>query len=238
MINIGICDDEQLFQQQCQNVINEYNGAQIKVFTYNSGDELLDALLSGLVKFDIIFMDIELPQHNGIELAAQINKNYKNIKFIFITGYNAKYSQNIFLSEINLIGYVAKPFNEVILKANITKAVEKVQKEAMDSFNIKTSSTVRQINYEDIYYIESAKHKIIVHTDFEEYGTNGRLDAIQAEAPSNFLRIHQSFIVNMNKILMFNNVFVALDNKAEVPISKAKYKQARTAYFTYKGLKL
>ncbi|MEG1104015.1 MAG: LytTR family DNA-binding domain-containing protein, partial [Oscillospiraceae bacterium] len=85
---------------------------------------------------------------------------------------------------------------------------------------------------------ESCKHKIKIYTDKEEHTMSGRLDAIEENVPNNFIRIHQSFIVNMDKIFLFNKSSVTLSNKAEIPISKAKYKQARTAYFTYKGLML
>ncbi|MEG0109954.1 MAG: LytTR family DNA-binding domain-containing protein, partial [Oscillospiraceae bacterium] len=183
-------------------------------------------------------MDIELQNHNGIDIATEINRSHKNIKFVFITGFNAKYSQEIFLNDINLVGYVAKPFNEEILKANIRKAITMVMKEKSQVFAIKYNSTVRQMNYNDVYYIESCKHKIEIHTDKEEHTMSGRLDAIEENVPNNFIRVHQSFIVNMDKIFLFNKSSVTLTNKAEIPISKAKYKQARTAYFTYKGLML
>ncbi|MEG0305843.1 MAG: LytTR family DNA-binding domain-containing protein [Oscillospiraceae bacterium] len=238
MIKIAICDDEQLFIQQCSDVVLQDYPTGVQICSFSGAKEIQAEINAGLNDVDIIFMDIELQNHNGIDIATEINRSHKNIKFVFITGFNAKYSQEIFLNDINLVGYVAKPFNEEILKANICKAITMVTKEKSQVFAIKYNSTVRQMNYNDVYYIESCKHKIKIYTDKEEHTMSGRLDAIGENVPNNFIRVHQSFIVNMDKIFLFNKSSVTLSNKAEIPISKAKYKQARTAYFTYKGLML
>ncbi|MEG1125817.1 MAG: LytTR family DNA-binding domain-containing protein [Oscillospiraceae bacterium] len=238
MIKIAICDDESLFIQQCSDAILQYYPTGVQLCSFGSAKEIQGEINAGLNDVDIIFMDIELQNYSGIDIAVEINQSHKNIKFIFITGFNAKYSEAIFLNEMNLVGYVAKPFNAEILKANIHKAITMVQKEKSQVFAIKYNSTVHQINYNDVYYIESYKHKIKIYTDKEEHIIGGRLDATEEALPNNFIRVHQSFIVNMDKIYLFNKTSVTLTNKAEIPISKAKYKQARTAYFTYKGLML
>lgn len=221
-MNIAICDDEivflELINHHIKNVLCKY-AMPVNINLFHRGRELL--AYKELKKFDIIFLDIELNDTNGIELAKSFrNKGYDGL-IVFITSH----------LDYSMLGYEVEAFR-YILKSNLDKELSECVHSAIKKLDIYGASVVFKINNEnmkmklkDIFYVESNDHKIIFHmTDNSSYVTYDKLNEIEEKISSDdFYRIHQSFLVNSKYIKKIKRYSACLKNNFVLPISKSRY---------------
>lgn len=118
MINVAIIDDEQLAVDNLVFMLSKFEDVKI-VGAFTDSDELFKCLRNNDI--NLIFMDIEMPEVNGLTLATQVTEEFKDIEIVFATAYN-QYAIQAF--EVSAIDYILKP-----LSINrITKAIEKVKR--------------------------------------------------------------------------------------------------------------
>ncbi|TDE11736.1 LytR/AlgR family response regulator transcription factor [Dyadobacter psychrotolerans] len=163
-------------------------------------------------EIDVIFLDIQMPDLTGIELARVIEASgTRGPRIIFTTAFN-QYALDGF--RVDALDYLLKPFNyeEFLRAASKAKAyVELVQKaaagavaEVKDEYLfLKVEYQLVRIAYEDILYMEGLKDYVKVHlkSDSKPILSLTSLKALEEKLPpSRFMRIHRSFIVNLDKI--------------------------------------
>ena len=136
---IGICDDEQLTCSELENYINEIfecKDDKAEIYVWNSGEALKKDISNG-VKIDILFLDIELPDSNGIELGKYIRNYMKNMSMniVYISSMT-EYAMELF--KIHPYDFVVKPFdkNEIEnLKEHIMSIAQHIPKFIHDNKN-------------------------------------------------------------------------------------------------------
>jgi DNA-binding LytR/AlgR family response regulator len=87
----------------------------------------------------------------------------------------------------------------------------------------------------EIYFIESHKHAVSVHTGGETVVAYARLEDILHTLPVGFFQCHKSYIVNMSRIRRFQSSDILLKNGERVPVSRARYAETKEAYFNFIG---
>lgn len=173
------------------------------------------------VKPDLLLLDIEMPDVNGIELYNKLNKE---IFVIFTTAYS-KYAVEGF--NLNAIDYLLKPFDF----SRFLKAIERVDKmmrlQSMASQNengdyiyVKSGYQNHKIILSDIFYIEAMDNHVRIHTPSKVYMPLLNMKGIMALLPSDrFVRIHRSYIVSVDKIKAFNRNHVTVGDR-HIPLGK------------------
>ncbi|SEJ21261.1 two component transcriptional regulator, LytTR family [Dyadobacter koreensis] len=178
---------------------------------YSSAVEALEAIHQQQV--DLIFLDIQMPDLTGIELARIIEKSgNQGPRIIFTTAFN-QFALDGF--RVDALDYLLKPFNyeEFLKAASKGKAyVELVQRAANvatppemkeDYLFLKVEYQLVRIAYDDILYIEGLKDyvKVILKSDVKPVLSLTSLKSLEEKLPSaKFMRVHRSFIVNLDKI--------------------------------------
>ena len=169
-------------------------------------------------KIDLVFLDINMPDISGISFAKSINKN---IRIIFTTAYR-DYAIEGF--ELQAVDYLLKPISfERLLKAvntyfdvyarNVNNLI--ATKEMQAFMFVRSDRRMIKVDFEAIIYIESFSDYIKIHLPNETLVTRETITAIEAKLPSEqFLRIHRSFIISINKITSFTNEHVVIHNLA------------------------
>lgn len=158
MLSILLCDDDPLFLNELQATITQILPQEQLSFTCcTKGADCMEAVQRGLIP-DVAFVDIALPDVDGISVAAQIYQCCPSIPFIFITAYNNRYSQQVFLRDINLCGYVTKPINENFLRVQISRALRKHTENTL--LKVGASQDGIYLAATEIFYIESQKKNI------------------------------------------------------------------------------
>lgn len=229
-MDIAICDDDKNILQYLKKKIEITLEDNCQITTFESGYDLIEYIDSDISNPDIIFMDIDLKEHLGIDVAKKIQQKFNNIKIIFITGY-ASYVEDIF--EVETLYYPAKPINEEKLKKALNKAMEVIKVNKEEILNIKTE--VVSINLNDVNYIESHLRTVIMHCGKIKRTIYKKLNEIENILPEKFIRCHQSYIVNMEKVnILTTNKFI-LKSGDKVPVSQSKYKDTKEKFLNYLG---
>ncbi len=176
---------------------------------------------------DLFFLDINMPEINGLSLAKIIgNKS----KIIFTTAYR-DYAVDGF--NLNVIDYLLKPiaferFFEAIEKVNSTFKPSETEKNNTTSKNfifVRSERKMVKINFDEILYIESLGDYLKVFLQDQTVITRETMNNINNKLPLNkFIRIHRSYIVSLIEISSYTNEHIELKNKA-LPISRS-YKES------------
>ena len=231
MLSIAICDDEKQICSYMENRTQKYlasNDMEANVSVFYDGTDLLDVCKKNPSEFDIIFLDIKMKNTNGVDCAKALRNEGVNSLIVFVTS----------SAEYVFSGYEAKAFR-YILKNDLVNAFDRIfsecvaelKKQATDFYTVKTSSFIKNIPLDDIFYFESKLRVVIIHTKNEEIPFYGRLDNIEKElAEKDFIRIHQSFLVNAMKIKSLSKEAAELSCNVSLPISKSKANAVKQAY--------
>lgn len=231
MIRIAICDDEQNSRVYLKTLIQEQKVA-CELTEYETGEELLDANK----RFDVLFLDIDLKTNiSGMDLAKHIRnrEGEKQPIIIFVTGYR-EYVFDAF--DVDAFHYLVKPvskekFIEVFHKAvrQITEEMEQQKR----TIRVQFENSNKVIPIEDILYVESQNHKVILHTKHETIEYYAKISDLEEELKEEFFRIHKGYLINLAYVDKYNKSEVILLSKDILPVSKYKYADFVKAYLHF-----
>jgi two-component system response regulator LytT len=232
-INILITEDESIVAKDIQMSLKKlgYNVTGI----CNNGEDAIRTAEEH--RPDIVLMDIMLKgEMSGIDAADQIRKRL-NIPIIFLTAY----ADESTLSKAKITepyGYIIKPFKEIDLRTTIEMALYKHQKEdevkkerdflysivenkdAKDIIFVKSNSRLVKVRTKDIYFVEALKDYVVINTSNARYTIHSTMKDIERKlSPNEFIRVHRSFIVRLDKIVAIEQPNLILeDEKKPIPI--------------------
>jgi DNA-binding LytR/AlgR family response regulator len=199
-IRIAIAEDETATRQMLQTHLASFSNIDV-VATVNNGRELLETFEQ--INPSAVFLDVEMPELDGLSAAAALKEKNKYIYIVFVTGY-PKYAADAF--QLEAVDYLVKP----VTKEHLERAVGRIEKyiglrnkndkRNQDILILKNNHETNFINPDDIYFIEKENKKTIVHTANGKYTTSEPLNVIGQKLNQNFFRCHKSFIVNIKKI--------------------------------------
>jgi len=202
-----IVDDEPIAREGLETLIG-----RIPMLTLNGAFESAEAA-SGYMKdneVDLVFLDIEMPEINGIEFARTIPDK---TLVIFTTAYS-EYATDSY--EVDAVDYLVKPIEAKRFRKAVDKAVqylallENAESEDIepedDFIFVKSDRRYFKVYYNEILFIEGLKNYVIIHTEKKRIMTKLYLSTISELLPSKvFFRTNKSFIVNLSKIDSFDN---------------------------------
>lgn len=229
-MRIAICDD---ITSDC-NIIHDtiithpiIQNSKIDIF--HSSSSLADAVNQD-AKYDIAFLDVDMPELSGIELGKLIKNQSPKTFIVFVTSY-PQYAIDAFSCEAS--DYLLKPLNHDKAMFSLNRLITKYQ-ENNKYYVIKIKTEAIRIPIKDIYYIECCNKHIIYHTKNQRYETLGKLSTTyNALRDYGFYQIHQGYIVNMDKIARFEQNSVILDDGRSVMVSVRKRAEVLLAYGQY-----
>ncbi len=233
MINAVIVDDEPdsvaLLRLQLQKNCPSVTVVQ----SFQSSVAALEEL--DMLKPDLVFLDIEMPEINGFELLEKLSP--LSFRVIFITAYN-QYAIRAF--RFNALDYLVKPVDNQDLTEAVEKAVRNnnpltsqlaAAKQQSSGAEIKkiavsTQAGVTFINLEDIVYAEaSGNYSRLIMNEGADFIISKTLKDIQEMLEEkHFFRIHRQYIINLNKVKHFNrnDNLLTMENKAELPVARVQ----------------
>ncbi len=233
--NVLVVEDESIVSKDIQHSLKKLGYSVVGAA--NSGEQAVSLALEHMP--DIILMDIMLKgEMNGIEAADAIRKE-TNIPVIFLTAY-ADESTLAKAKVTQPYGYIIKPFKEIDIHTSIEMALYKHKKETevlkerdllyslvenkevtgRDIMFVKSNSRLVKLKTGDIYYVEALKDYVVINTLNTRYTIHSTMKDIEAKLPeSDFIRVHRSFIVRLDKIVAIEQPNLILENdKKVIPI--------------------
>ncbi|CZR81771.1 TPA: response regulator transcription factor [Clostridioides difficile] len=228
MIKIAICEDEKEQQELLKRYINQIFdvlSVKCRLEVFNSGEELLERYSKDT---DILLLDIQMGQINGIDTARKVRVLDDKVEIIFITAL-IEYALEGY--EVRAYRYLIKPVKYNNLKDNIINCIKEV-----DIKNkyivVKVQGSQTKLNVNEIAYIEVQKETITIHTLNEVYKINGTMSNIEKEIDcSRFFRCHKSFLVNLEHVKSIKQYVAILENSKEVPVSRYRFKETKDKFF-------
>lgn len=233
-MNIAVCDDDITVVDEVEKLVKQFmdeNDYDFEIYTFRSGKDLLDAN----IQFDIVYIDIEMPEISGLEVSKRILKQYPNTTILIITSYPHHLDDAM---ELNVYRYISKPFDIERFFKNLKYAYSNYLKKNKP-IKIKSNDEITKINSSDIVYISIENEKVYVHTYNEDIRTTENFGYWLRELGGlSFFQVHQSFIVNLayvKKATKGNALLICKDKSFNVCVSTRKYPLFKKALHNYIG---
>jgi two-component system LytT family response regulator len=165
--------------------------------TTNNPIEGLEVIKSKAI--DLVFLDIQMPQLNGLEF---ISAAPTDLKVILTTAYNEYAIQGY---EHDVIDYLLKPISFERFYRAACKALKAHEKTAaspsLDYIFVKCASKLQKVNFAEIIYVQGLQNYVVIHTLHERIMSLQPLKRIEEQLPgTSFIRVHKSYIVSVNAI--------------------------------------
>lgn len=233
MLEIFACDDDKNITEFLKFFIMKHFGDDYKVVTMNCCRELIGMIEINEHVPDILIMDINLQDGNGIETVRHLQERHPNLRVIYLTGI-INYATAIF--ETNPAYFLVKPINENQLIDAITKVSKDIEFDKSDSIVVKTNGSEIILYRRDIVYVESQGRKLVLHmSDSKKNEIYEKMDTMQKQLGATFIRSHKSFLINMKYIVERTNKEFYLSDGTVLPISKPNLKEAKIKFISYLG---
>lgn len=234
MFHIAICDDQQYICSEIEQVILNYTKAnlnEVEVDIYYTGEELCQFMKGGEV-YDLIFLDIELRNINGVEVGRTIRDEMKNdlVQIVYISGKDNYYLE---LFEVRPMHFLHKPLKPEKIIKDIEKAME-LSGKLNNFYTYKQNHKVCKIPIKDILYFEADNRRVKIITADSEIYFYASLEEVFLEVEKHrFLYIHKSYIVNYAHITKFGHKEIVMTNHTILPISQQRRKQVLERQLLY-----
>jgi len=217
-MNILICDDIKEDADRLAALIAECGfEAQTAVFT--SSKQAFDYFRSG-AEIDVCFLDIIMPEMNGIKLAEKLRKNNFTNDIVFLTTSNDFASQSY---QVQAFDYLLKP----LTREKVSNVIGKLKKSQENSdkagLPVITQSVARFIQFRDISHVEVISHnvyiKLLDKSIIKIYGAFNKI-AEQLLSDGRFAKCHRSYIVNLDEIMEVSHNELTMKTGSKIPISR------------------
>ena len=232
-LTIGVCDDLAEERFSLSHMIQAYaqaRGLSVRLQLFASGKELLDACLSSHI-FQIIFLDIYMPDMSGIETAQQLRQAGVEASIIFAT---TSMDHGVDSFSVRASDYLVKPFSEADVEQALDWCLDHLPK-SLRSLSIYAEGEQYECPVSSIFYIEVLGHQCHIHlAQNRELVTYQGLDKLEAAIDDpDFLRCHRSVLVNMNYIQGVEQNDFRLSSGALVPISFSNLSRVRNQFIDW-----
>ena len=217
LLNCAVVDDSTLQRLSIVKLIENHQSLNL-VAQYNNAIEAKEGIAT--TDIDLIFLDIEMPILSGFDLLDDLTIKPQ---IIFVTG-KTKYAFKAF--DYDAIDYLRKPISKERFLNAVHKAVTNYKLKNEDGFDeedfifVKSNLKKRKVFLNELRYIEALGDYVKMVTEHDFLVVLSTMKAFEALLPKDrFLRIHKSYIVNLDKVIRYNSKVIELE-KEELPLSR------------------
>lgn len=232
MIRIAVIEDEPADQAQIATCLKRYEeeySQQFSVHAFLSPAKFLDDYRTD---YDLVFMDIEMPPFNGIDIARQLRQIDSMVTLVFITNME-QFAINGY--EVDASDFVVKPINYYRFSSMMRRALRSIAKRNEKEVLVRSANKISRLRVSQVYYVEVRDHLLVFHTEQGNLDSWGKLSDLEEElAAHDFVRCSNSHLVNLRHVNSIDggNVDVAGDR---LPISQRKRKTFLASVTKYLG---
>lgn len=222
MISVAIVEDNHTEAENLYSLLKQYGdevGTEIKITKFENGFKFLDGYKA---IYDVVFLDIEMPEMDGMSCARKLREFDQSIYIVFVTNV-AKYAIQGY--EVNALDYFLKParYHDIKMRMETVRR----QKNISDfSIVIPFQGGMKKLSVNEIVYVESQAHDITFHTESEDFVNRGATlkQYEKALTDHGFFRCNTCYIVNLKYCTAVNENMVRCGNE-ELQISRARKKE-------------
>lgn len=230
-LKIAICDDETAEIKYISAIVDKWarvNNKTAAISTFDSAESFFFQYAEEK-SFDIILLDIQMKNMNGVELAKQIRQDNESVQIVFITGYPDYLAEGY---EVSALHYLMKPVSEQKLFDVLDRACKRL-KVREKSILLKVGGESICIPAGEIIYAESFAHTVEITTISGKIKASLPISQLEKELGSGFVRCHRSYIVGLKYIRKITRNELLLDNGVSIPLSRRLYKEVNQAFIRF-----
>jgi two-component system LytT family response regulator len=232
MIRIAICDDEHTIVKKLENIVHDYDSrkhSQFEIHTFSDGIDLISSKL----KFDLIFLDIEMPNIDGIKAAKKIREKDKNVRFVYVTSHS-ECALNVFA--VHPFDFAVKPVDANKIHEILSEYIEySRQRDFEEKVTLKTTSGTIVLNLKNVVAFEyTDNRRILVHTADKIDEIRGSItEILKTISSEHFVSPHKSFIVNLREVNKIADFTIFMSNGLKIPVAQKRLKEFQTVLSLY-----
>lgn len=198
MVRIAIVEDDKSSARLLQDYIRRYekeSGKHVQTAVFEDGEDIVTGYRA---VYDIILMDIEMRFMDGCAAAEAIRKVDEEVTIIFITNM-AQYAIRGY--SVNALDYVLKPVSYFAFSQRLDRAIERLKKKEKRYLAVKVKGGARKFMVEDIYYVESQGHALLIHTKDGVAEASGTMKEMEEKLTElHFCRCNKGYLVNLEHV--------------------------------------
>lgn len=228
MLAIGLCDDNYDARLALRAALErhlESQGQRARLLEFSSGEGLLGWLDKHPGELNLIFLDMEMGDLNGMDTARQLRKRDETLPLVFVTGYPDHVFEGY---QVGALAYLLKPPTPQQLEDVLTRAAAALLRSEDQVYLCRRGEITYRIPRKDILYFTSDRRQVTCVTKDAVYAFYGKLDQVAQELGDTFVRIHQRYLVKVQAVdkVAGNQVFLG---DTVLPISRSCHAGAMIA---------
>ncbi len=234
MLRIAVCDDMAEVRRQLSRYFERFekeSGIALEVDAYESGLQLLS---TDYLIYDLLILDVQMGEPNGIETARRIRQAGGGMTIVFFTNY-IQYALEGY--EVQAFRFLLKPLSYEQFSSVVGRALTQMHSEQAEYIHVHQRDTAVGIPLDQIVYAETERGHIILHTKRKER-VQSRLTMRELEkdlVPKHFFRCHTAYLVNLREIKKVTQQDVVLLDGTLLPLSKHRKKEMKEALAQFWG---
>ncbi len=222
MIRIAICDDEKHMSDHIRSFVSYFfrkKNREISLRIFSSGEELLS--YNGQI--DILFLDIQMKEMDGMETARKLRAGQFRGVIIFITVLKEMVFQSF---EVQAYDYLVKPVDDKQFEKTMDRLYASMQNASEDSLLVQKGYEGRIIPKDEIVFCEIIDRKIYLNlASGEVVDYYERIENLETKLDNRFYRCHRSYLINLKHLKGYKNGTACMDNGKEIPVSRLRSKE-------------
>jgi len=228
-VRIAICDDEAVQRELLQKILLEWGrdeGVNVSVVPFSSAESFLFQWEEDK-EYDLLILDIEMGECNGMELAERIRRTDEELPILFVTGYEQYMAQGY---EVSALHYLMKPVKSEKLFEVLNRLQKRKKPE--EKLFFQSEEGALSLKLSQIWYVEAFGHRCVIHSDKEEWELRQSISEVNKslEPYLQFVRCHRSYLVNLQRVSMILKSELILDNGQQLPLSRQAAKEVNQAF--------
>lgn len=215
---ISIIDDNNTDTEYIASLVKRWaddNSHTVEVMTFPSAEAFLFAD-GNAQNCDMILLDIEMGEMDGVELAKRIRAHDETVQLIFITGFPDFIAEGY---EVSALHYLMKPVPPDKLFSVLSRAAGNIAK-AEKCLHVVYDRQTDVVPLSRILYIEAQRQYVAIHTNDKIYRMKSSLSDTEDKLDEYFFKCQRSFLVNLRYVVRIKSDCVVLKNDIEIPISR------------------
>lgn len=235
MYRIAICEDDDSDRKRLHRYFEnlfETTPGTYQLTDFSGGSQFLNQTRA--YQFHIVIFDIEMPGISGIEAANDLRRRDHSVIIIFTTSHPGYVFSSF---SVEPLDYLLKPVKETAFREIILKSLDRIRAEDGKKFTVSFGNELYSIPIKKIMFFESNRRVLkAVTSDEKEYPFYGKMNDLEkTPVLSDFIRCHQSFLVNPEYISRLTPDSIRLINGCSIIVSRSKVKYVRERYMFYVG---
>lgn len=223
---LAICDDEPSVIEYISNIVDDWANKyhhDIQLRLFSSAESFLFSYEEES-NYDILLLDVEMGQMDGVSLAKTIRKNNDTVQIVFITGYSEYIAEGY---EVSALHYLMKPVKKEKLFEVLNRAMEKLEKNER-LLTLELSGEMVRIPLHEIHYLDVNGNYVTIHGK-SDYTVKKTLCEMQKELDDRFFKVGRSCIVNLNIVQRVTKTDCYLSDGSVLPLPRGAYEPLNRA---------